>query len=82
MHWETNGHLGGMPLQLYHLVTPGGHKRRMTACDCGRCFDMEKNLIFENVSCGGPRALITHAVSISAAAVIHTRFHSLIMVIC
>lgn len=31
MHWETNGHLGGMPLQLYHLVTPGGHKRGMTA---------------------------------------------------
>lgn len=33
MHWETNGHLGGMPLQLYHLVTPGGHKCGMAACD-------------------------------------------------
>lgn len=46
MHWETNGHLGGMPLQLYHLVTPGGHKRGMDACDSADDrFDMENKLI-------------------------------------
>lgn len=33
MHWETNGHLGGMPLQLYHLVPPGGPECGMAACD-------------------------------------------------
>lgn len=61
MHWETNGHLGGMPLQLYHLVTPGGHKREMIACDSvDECFDMEKKLIFENVYCGVPRVILLH----------------------
>lgn len=50
MHWETNGHLGGMPLQLYHLVTPGGHKRRRDDCmrPCGRAaFDTGKRFTFE-----------------------------------
>ncbi len=61
MHWETNGHLGGMPLQLYHLVTPGGHKRGMTACDSvDDRFDMEKKLIFENVHHGGTRVILLH----------------------
>lgn len=50
MHWETNGHLGGMPLQLYHLVTPGGHKCWMTACNSADSWlDVEKELMFENV---------------------------------
>lgn len=82
MHWETNGHLGGMPLQLYHLVTPGGHKRGMTACDSADDrFDMEKKLIFAVKACDFV-ALITHVVSIAGTAVIHTSFHSLTMVIC
>lgn len=85
MHWETNGHLGGMPLQLYHLVTPGGHKCGMTACNSadGR-LDVEKESMFENVvvkACDFV-ALITHAVSISGTVLIHTSFHSLTMVIC
>jgi len=50
MHWETNGHLGGMPLQLYHLVTPGGHKCGMTACDSAdKRLDMEQKLIFKKI---------------------------------
>ena len=59
MHWETNGHLGGMPLQLYHLITPG--VRGMTARDCvdGR-LNMEKKLISVHVHCGGTRVTVLH----------------------
>lgn len=74
-------------MQLYHLVTPGGHKRRMTTRDSvDDGFDMEKKLISEKRTLWRHTcdfvALITHAVNIGGAAKIHTSFHSLIMVIC
>ena len=65
MHWETNGHLGGMPLQLYHLVTPGGHRAR-DDCMWLRS-DMEKKLICRKLrrhTCDCV-ALISHAVSVA-----------------
>lgn len=61
MHWETNGHLGGMPLQLYHLVTPGGHKcgddcmwpcgwstQPHTPCARTHTRELKKMFIFQN----------------------------------
>lgn len=87
MHWETNGHLGGMPLQLYHLITPGGPGARddcMWLCGRPPRYGKEVNIWTRTLwrhTCDCV-ALITHAVSIGGAAVILTSFHSLIVVIC